>query len=377
MGRISPIGVTHSGSLYYNYVYGGGEHTFIGRLAPEGHTANPAALMSSSFMGGFASWSPDGRSVAFIRHRKVGGTDVYDLVVRSMATGEERVYRHSSGTVRPQPPIWFHSGAALLVLAPNSAASYPFPNGPGGNSFYLVDLKTGQFTETFSPRSDRYQGSTVAALSPDDRTLYMAADDLPTDGVVFNRIIARDLTTKQERLVFTLPWTGDALSIAQGIGLALSPDGRTLAVVGRARHRGTSGYASDDTRLFTVDVDGSNYRDRAGPFSNDTMAKVAWSKDGNSIYFVQSTPPAITGGGGSWQLMRVPASGGTPVFTGFGLEELRNESKDSRFARLTNAALRTVSFGPDGSQFLLSTLLNPIYEVWALDNVLPALKTTK
>ena len=74
--------------------------------------------------------------------------------------------------------------------------------------------------------------------------------------------------------------------VPAGVGLALSPDGATLAVIARNGIRnGNNPQRSVETLLFTVGVDGRNYQLLHGPFTNDTLAKVAWSRDGRTIHF--------------------------------------------------------------------------------------------
>lgn len=79
---------------------------------------------------------------------------------------------------------------------------------------------------------------------------------------------------------------------------------------------------------------------------------VAWSKDGRSILFNQQQQA----GTDHWGVMRVPAEGGGP-------------------ATLVIAAPSMLSFdvSPDGSRIAYSTSERPD-ELWALDNVLSALK---
>jgi Tol biopolymer transport system component len=75
-----------------------------------------------------------------------------------------------------------------------------------------------------------------------------------------------------------------------------------------------------------------------------------WTSDGQAILF--ETRKANT-----WKLMRLPVNGGAPESTGFeGMGQLQS-----------------VDSSPDGSQLVYGHQKN-IDELWALDNVLAALK---
>jgi hypothetical protein len=163
--------------------------------------------------------------------------------------------------------------------------------------------------------------------------------------------------------------------VPAGVGLALSPDGATLAVVARNGIRnGNNPQRSVETLFFTVGVDGRNYQLLHGPFTNDTLAKVAWSRDGRTIHFVQSPFDQKVGNLG-WQLWSLPVNGGKPHFAGLSLEKLRPDwittgaATDPRFARL-NVVLNSIDIRPNGS-LLFSAGVNPKYETWSLDGVLP------
>jgi Tol biopolymer transport system component len=162
------------------------------------------------------------------------------------------------------------------------------------------------------------------------------------------RIMANDMNTGQDRQIFVFPGTGRI----QGPSLALSPDGKTLALgwMDRSPEKGTR------LHIGTVTVDGSNFRD---VFTRtDTLVgagSIAWSKDGRSIFFNQEQP----GGASHWALMRVPADG----------------SADASVIvpGPTNGA-GWFDLSPDGSRFAIGMSEGRQSEVWALDNVLSAIK---
>ena len=289
-----------------------------------------------TFVGLGPAWSPDGKSIAFKRPH-LGGTlkgngvaDDYDLVVHSLATGEERLYPTSLGFTGNGAPVWFHDSGSVMTGLHSS-------DGPKG--VYRIDLKTGEWTNL------PVTGGGLPVLSPDDRTLYNRRnpDNMPA------RIMSNDMITGQERQIFVVPGTGKI----QGPSLALSPDGKTLALGWMDR------FAEKGTRLHigTVSVDGSNFREVFA--RTDTLfgaGSIAWSKDGRSIFFNQEQP----GGASNWALMRVPADGSAAAAVAVRPGPTNGAGWFDR--------------SPDGSRFAIGMSQGRQYEVWALDNVLAALK---
>jgi Tol biopolymer transport system component len=327
--NIAAMGV-HGGSYYYESRQQGAE------LINIMDAVNPNAKPLETFVGVGPAWSPDGKSIAFKR-RHLGGTqrgngvtDDYDLVVHSLETGEERLYPTSLGFTGNGAPNWFHDGKSVMTGLHSS-------EGPRG--VYRIDLKTGDWTKL------PVTGGGLPALSPDDRTLYNRRnpDNMPV------RIMSNDMVTGQERQIFVFPGTGRI----QGPSLAISPDGKTLALgwMDRVPERGTR------LHIGTVSVDGSNFRDVFA--RTDTLVgagSIAWSKDGRSIFFNQEQP----GGASHWALMRVPADGSV--------------SASVMLAPGPTNGAGWFDRSPDGSRFAIGMSEGRQSEVWALDNVLSAIK---
>jgi Tol biopolymer transport system component len=376
IGRIDAIGVTAAGSYYYNYRYDGGFRTFVVRT-----TGSPGAIaapdrITADFAGGLAAWSPDGARVAFIRQRTSGGRTINELGIRVAATGEERVL--NARAVSPQRPLWFHRREALLVFGPDDSEATP-TSGPvavppfmSGGAFFSVDLATGRFTRVLPVLSDRYRRSPFAVLSADDRTLYSMGDPLSSSQVSFDDLLAVDLTQQTERVIASVSSPGDWRRTPAGVDIALSPDGRTLAVASRAGNRdGNRPWRSEQSTLFVVDVDGKDQRELHGPYVSSTVARVAWSRDGRTVNFVRESGANDQVG---WEVMSAPREGGTPRPTGLDLQTLRKAlalTSSERSERLTGA-LHSLDLHPAGASLLISSDVNPKFEIWALDGVTAA-----
>jgi Tol biopolymer transport system component len=363
VGGIQPIGVTTSGSVYYNYRYGAESHAFVAALDSPSKSAYNGIV--SDFSGGYASWAPDGSAVAFVRTR---GASIRELVVRDAKTGAEKVFNQRP--IVNRAPIWLRHRRAVLVGTP--------PDVPRTSpSRFIVDLETGRVSAVGGPPSPRYTLNHFGALSLDDKTLYAAADDQTTNSVSFDDIVALDLASGEQRRIATLPPGGTARGVGTSVQLSLSPDGTTLAVLSRSGDRDANRPTLNGASLYTIDVRDGSLRQIHKDFKNATDAKVTWSKDGKSIYFVEYGT-ADGGLSSDWRVMRIAREGGAPVATSLSRATLQSSFRTGQvsgsldeFVERLNVTLQHIDLSPDGTRLLFSAGLNPKYEVWALDNFLP------
>src|SRR5262249_55242776 len=103
------------------------------------------------------AWSPDGRSIAFVRGRRLGKSTI--LLVPALGGSEREVAEFPRAALAP---AWSPDGRWLLVSARDPAEK------PAAT--YLVSVETGEKRQlTFSPAST--EGDSYGALAPDGRTL--------------------------------------------------------------------------------------------------------------------------------------------------------------------------------------------------------------
>jgi Tol biopolymer transport system component len=283
---------------------------------------------------------------------------MYDLVVRSVATGDEKIYTRDG--LRDTPPKWLHDGRGILV----DGGSGP-PRGP--KVLYLLDVKSREFKQIL-PEGSR---SGITTLSPDDKTLYALSRDPDQRLDTLDRIVAFDLSAGTQRQVMPLESSNDS-----DFAFDLSPDGRMFAVAqlsGRkmppwqANVTPPAGDAEQLLHLGVARIDGSDYHEISAPIKGVSIGfmqqgpgakladKLAWSKDGRAILFATAT-------GNLWQIMRIGIDGGKPEYLG-----------------LTVKALNAFDLSPDGSRIAFSTTANgnPTSQLMAIDNLSSLLQSAK
>jgi Tol biopolymer transport system component len=321
------LGMTTAGSLYAIRVNGAGAHSFaVSRRIP----APDKPVVFAGFSG---SWS-QGDSIAYIKPT-LRGVDLVDLIVRNLATGQERTYQRAG--LGLQSPRWLPDGSGVVVVVNDSSESQ------GRAAFHMVDIKSGEFRRLFDKDTSTHVRSGVGALSPDGKTLYLTARS--RSGSEAARIVAIDLATGDERVV-------TSFEAGSQVGLAVSPNGATLAVE-------TSDAATNDARIFTVSVDGSARREVASEFRSGAFDMMRWTPDGRSLLFIAHDERK------KWRLMRVPADGGPMEFDGLSQEALALLLPDVVLA----PGITSMDVSPDGSRVILGTWRIATIEVWSMDNV--------
>lgn len=328
-----PLDITPDGRLLSRRSVDGGNYAFLLDRRPM-----PATRVEM-FEGFGASWSPDGRSVAFTRNR---GDNVV-VVVRDVATGQERSYSQGDlGWV--VPPQWSADGQSLTIHLRGRSTD--------GDSLHRLDLRTGVL-QKLTNRDSGERKRSVGVSSPDGRTLYFGKAD--ETGKAITEIVAVDTRTGLERTVTTLnAFAGRDTSTS----LALSRDGRQLAVMTY-----TNGY--QEARIFTVGIDGTGRRDvvkavPAGWVGNGNF--IQWSTDDRSIVFVAFDAQR------NWRVMRVSADSGVPEPDGLDFDTLQPLLGEMR---LFPGNFNGFDISPDGTRIAVSNFTVAKTELWALDN-LPA-----
>jgi Tol biopolymer transport system component len=239
---------------------------------------------------------------------------------------------------------WSRDGAGILVnVTPQN------DNTGGFGGLYLFDLGPEQY-RVLLEREFQGQGSGIAELSPDGKTLYTMTR---RERGGPSTLVAIHTATGERRDLYELPPSPN-----QQAGLALSPDGETLALQTWAE-MGTP-LSPGKAQLTLVDARSGAARPLTGPYSATTVfSNFAWLPDGQSVLLTMAERPH------EWRLMRVPVSGGEPVFDG--LESSTAVAGTSLPALVAN--ILSLSVSPDGSRVAFGSYVRPKAELWVIGNV--------
>lgn len=264
-----------------------------------------------------AAWSPDGRYLAFLSEPRTAPG--LSIVVRDMDTQQ---------VVQVLEPAL--DSVANLRWAPDGKSLAALVSVRGRYSISQIDLRTAAVT-------------TIVA-NPIGGMLFIRGPEWSADGTkIYYRhrrgtgpaheaLVEHDLKSHQERDVYVSP---------KGvIGTAKSsPDGRTIAI-------------SIPTGNLLVSLATGEVRDLLTPGGG----VLGWSSDSSTVFLSRGRFPNEV------DIVRVPAAGGAPMVgprlpRGWGLATDRAGSRVALFTA-DDVALRPV-------------------EIWALDNVMPALKASR
>jgi Tol biopolymer transport system component len=330
LGGAAPLGMTSSGGYHFYQGRTGVVRTAVVRLdSPR----SGAARAEETFVGARPSWSPDGNAIAVARAGSSGGVEI---VTRTLGTGDERVIKQAG--IDAFPFNWTPDSRSLVFQAVDQKQP----------TLYRADLETGAVVKIAPVAADGFRAhGNIRALSPDGRTLYLGTS-VAEGPQLFNRISALDLQTGARRDIFPLPLDDERLPrVAQDFAIAVSPDGRALALFFRDRK-------TDLVRLATVGIDGRDYRELTEPVAaRNIRTKLAWSRDGRWIYFTTAAPAeGLTNADTDVHtIMRIAATGGRPESTGITVDGLERFDISPDGTRLAYSTLR-----PEGAGELLWNL---------------------
>jgi hypothetical protein len=195
-------------------------------------------------------------------------------------------------------------------------------------------------------------------ISRDGRTLYLVAEEDLQFTSPWSRIVGVDLATGTESTVVALP-AGEMPSGGGGdVGLALSPDGTTFALL-------TSTVRDQqwpEGRLSVASVNGGGLRQIAGPFPvNSATDTVRWTPDGQSIVYAIANENRM-----GWRIMRVPAAGGAPVFDGL---DSTTPKSAVQLPTLAPGGPFNIDLNLDGTRMTVGAHVEASSGLWAIDGI--------
>ena len=239
---------------------------------------------SPTIVGSRGRWSPDGLRLAFTRPG-VAHPSVSEVIVRHVGTREEDRFAPPDSAVGISHSDWFPDGKGLLVTVQHREVS----GQPSWrtSSFYRLDTTNGRFTQLI-PSS----AITIHGLGADGTTLFgIAREEVKDPLQETSQVVAIDLTTGRQKNVHRIPFAVAALVVKS--------DGQSLAAL-----EAPWGRRAEGSRIATVAIDGTNYRELPGRFVVP-LIPFSWTKDGS--FLLQQPRQA----GGPCGLIQVSADGGT------------------------------------------------------------------
>jgi Tol biopolymer transport system component len=319
IGSSFSLGLTRTGTLY---VYKGRSANFVQVAALDLTAATIRPVAGKTFhrfigSGGTPSWSSDGKYLVY----KSCGDEPRATCAINVASPE-------GGDVRQGWPKLTYLGGLLMSNDGGSftAVGRDVKGRPG---LYRIDGRTFSISPIVSPRA-----GAIEVLSPDEKTLYVRRGD-PRGAT----LVARDLATGAER---------DLFRQAQNGSMTLSPDGRFIASVVRST-------------LYLIPTAGGAAKEvlRDSEESMDGY-RAQWTPDGKSLVMPKRF------GDKPIELWLIP------MFDAGQPRKLDADTSEWALAGggfAIHPSARQIAFiGMAGRQNA---------EVWAFENVLPALSTRK
>jgi Tol biopolymer transport system component len=318
IGRINH-GFIRDGSLFYE-ARTDGRDVLVTRFDPARQHIDQPTMLTEAFVGsnGGAAWSADGQHVVFARGTERTATK---LVIRTVATGEERVVPTTLGDGLPVQNFgcrWFPDGRAVLIPA--------VANGRRG--FAKVDVLTGsQQVLIDAPMGG--QGFSFD-LSPDGQSLYYVQrrETSPAGQFRFG-VIKRDLQTGHELELHHTQSTSVGVT-----GLTVSPNGEHIAVRD----------AAAATTLLLPTTGGTPHELRKG---EEALEPLAWSSDGQYVLGGRDENDRE-------HLWAIPVAGGALVSLNISADHINTVSVSRADGRIAVSLIR-----PHHELWLVRNLLKP------------------
>ncbi len=301
MWRMVPLGAARNGSVFYG-VLTGERDVFTAVFDAKSHrvVSEPTSVSggATNTSPHTAAFSPDGQHVAYVLLRGPG-TTLYgpaDLVIRPIDGGEMRRLSPNLASIRHVQ--WLPDGRSLLLQGSDHT---------GRPGLFRFALGSGALTPLYQST-----GGFTAAVTRDGAHAFVTKRDSSLS------VVSVDLVTGRQSTIYTT-------SYEYFFGIAVSPDGRQVALALRNQEPGTS-------TIQIVRSDGGASRELVRLPPTEQMspyARLAWSPDGRDVYFGASRfdPQRMI----TSEIRRAPVAGGEPQPIG-----------------LTGGALTSFQISPDG-----------------------------
>lgn len=330
-GMSGLLGASRNGAVYY-WTAGQNTNVYVADLDSNLTAKAAPRLAIERFLNSNSapSWSPDGTRVAYLSHRGTNPQAGFALMIRTVATGEDReVPVRVSIADRVS---WFPDGRSVLAASRVTSEA--------NLAFYRVDVESGGTqlvlkTNSFGIPNRRPQ------VSPDGRGVLFVDNQAP--GMPARRLAWHDMATGAQRDLLRLQGNGDVVT-----SFSLSPDGQNVAIV-RSDQAGAN-------IIEVMPLAGGPARElfRYSAMGNVRFLGLAWTKDQRHVLFIRRADSAVADGPSA--IWKVPVAGGPAVETGISLPGM------IRLPSLDATGGRVVFAGTGGGA-------EPA--IWVVENILP------
>jgi len=337
IGKISPMGLTNDGSLYYSLTsaevtgfFSRESNIYLASIDPQtGKILSPPvpATMQNNGFNHSLSWSPDGKKLLYLSSFYWKSNDNWrKSFIFSPETGSEKEVVAQVRSDSVSTNHWFPDGKHLA-----GAARLP----DGSKGICKLEIQTGRIMPLLTSK-DKDTSYSFPSVSPDGKILFTLAYIGDNQS-----IYSYDIERKERRLLFQ---SGKDRYI---YSVRLSPDGGQLAFILMTIR------PEEFPALMVMSSSGGEPR---AIFRNTTTGPYGlfswyfgldWSPDGKYIYFAKR-PEAEA----PFDLLRIQAQGGTAEPTGLVME-----------------GLHSISIRPDGKQIAFSAGADPKKAIWVLQNI--------
>ena len=338
VGRITPLGLTRNGSLYFG-VSGGSQDVYLAKLDSETGNILGSPTKFIKHSEGFnrsPQYSPDGSYLAYIS-KKAGMVSKSSswyrglyLYVRSLETGEDREYQQELtqlGLTRVDFPRWSPDGRSLLLYG---------QDGKGLFGIYHINLETGK--TVCVQQGKEHDGPWAAGWLDERNFVYGEIDHKNNRG----KICVRNLENGSEKVLFSSSPAIDGI-------MAVSPDRRWVSSLERYPPSG-----EHTLRILSADTGEVKQLIQLNQMEGPIWMRHTWSTDSKYIFFSSRVG---TIGSYKWQMWRISIDGGQLHKTGLEMPGVIDE----------------ISTHPDGEHLVFRGNVpgSPLPEVWVLENFLP------
>jgi Tol biopolymer transport system component len=328
IGRISPLGFTEDGSLFYG-MYTRWFNTYIAKIDLEEGVLRAPLYQPIVGSNLYPEWSPDGLNLAYISEQiKPEGPGVFDdiLHIHFLKTGKEREIQ--SEIKRMKNPRWSPNGRNILVTGRDRRVKDEDYQG----GLYLIDAENGHVTSVVKyafkpPVRVGMWGTIKAEWSPDGKAIFYITRD---------SILRRELKSGQEEKIYQNPHLLMTRTYARL--LTLSPDGEKLVF-------GIRDPETHRESLWILPSSGGEARPFLELQKSERIQAIDWTPDGEYVLFTKREK------------------------NGTSLWRIATEGQEPQKIWESDKRLRDLRVHPEGTQIAFSSVIIE-NEVWVMENFL-------